>query len=62
MTPKEVEAKILRLFHVEKWRVGAIAKELGIHHSVVTRVLDRVGLVREVERRPDAHGRRCLSG
>jgi hypothetical protein len=32
--------------------VGAIAKELGIHHSVVTRVLDRVGLVREVERRP----------
>ncbi len=52
MISKEDEARILRLFHVEKWRVGAIARELSVHHSVVTRVLDRMGLVREVARRP----------
>lgn len=36
---KETEAKILRYHFVEKWRVGTIATQLGIHHSVVDRVL-----------------------
>ena len=29
----ELEAKILRHFHVERWRVGTIARQLGIHHA-----------------------------
>jgi transposase len=35
----ELAAKILRYFHVEKWKVGTIARQLNIHHSVVSRVL-----------------------
>lgn len=35
---KEIEAKILRYHFVEKWLVGTIATQLGIHHSVVDRV------------------------
>ena len=31
----ELEAKILRYYHVEKWRVGTIARQLNTHHSVV---------------------------
>jgi transposase len=49
---KNDEARILRLFHAEKWRVSTIAREMGVHHSVVTRVLDRTGLQREVAKRP----------
>lgn len=41
---KELEAKILRYHFVEKWRTGTIAKQLGIHHSVVDRVLAHAGL------------------
>lgn len=36
----EVEAEVLRLFVVEKWPVGTIASQLGLHHEVVRRVLD----------------------
>jgi len=39
MIPKELEAKILRFYHAEKWKVGTIAKQLGIHHNTVERVL-----------------------
>ena len=35
----ELEANILRYYHVEKWRIGTIATQLNVHHSVVTRVL-----------------------
>jgi transposase len=41
---KELEAKILRYFHVEKWRIGTIARQLGIHHGTVDRVLSQAGL------------------
>jgi transposase len=41
---KELEAKILRYYHVEKWRVGTIARQLGIHHATVDRVLSQAGL------------------
>ncbi len=41
---KETEAKILRYHFVEKWRTGTIATQLGIHHSVVDRVLAQAGL------------------
>lgn len=36
---KEIEAAISRLFHVEKWPLSTIATQLGVHHSVVKRVL-----------------------
>ncbi len=45
--PPELEAKILRYFHVEKWRVGTIARQLGIHHSTVDRVLSQAGLPKQ---------------
>lgn len=41
---KETEAKILRYHFVEKWLVGTIATQLGLHHSVVDRVLAQAGL------------------
>ena len=40
----EFEAKILRYFHVEQWPVGTIARQLGIHHGTVDRVLSQAGL------------------
>jgi transposase len=42
----EIEAQILRYYHVEKWRVGTIARQLNIHHSVVRRVLSAAGIPR----------------
>jgi transposase len=44
--PPEVEAQILRLHHVEKWRRGTIARQLHVHHGTVTRVLAQAGLPR----------------
>ena len=35
----ELEAQILRYYHVEKWRTGTIAAQLGVHHGTVTRIL-----------------------
>jgi len=39
----ELEAKILRLHLAEHWRVGTIAKQIGVHHSTVERVLAQAG-------------------
>jgi transposase len=44
MVGKDVEAQIVRLYHVERWRIGTIAGQLGIHHSTVRRVLARAEL------------------
>ncbi|MCK5356524.1 MAG: IS21 family transposase [Methyloprofundus sp.] len=41
---KEKEADILRYHHVEKWPVGTISKQLGIHHDAVNRVLSQAGI------------------
>jgi len=41
---KEKENEILRYHFVEKWKVGTIATQLGIHHSAVDRVLAQAGL------------------
>jgi transposase len=46
VTPAEIEAQILRYYHAEKWKVGTIAQQLQIHHSVVRRVLAQAGLPR----------------
>ena len=39
MISRELEAKILRLYHAEKWPIGTIASQLQIHHDVIERVL-----------------------
>ena len=41
---KALEAEILRYFLVEQWLVGTISTQLGVHHSVVDRVISRAGL------------------
>lgn len=41
---KALEAKILRYHFVEQWGVNTIARQLGIHHSAVDRVLSQAGL------------------
>ena len=44
--PPDLESMILRYYHTEKWRVGTIAGQLGVHHSAVSRVLAQAGLPR----------------
>jgi len=44
MISKDLEAKILRLFHVEKWPPGTIARQCGCHHDTVQRVLAEAGV------------------
>jgi transposase len=44
MISKETEADILRLFHAERWPVGTIARQLGVHHTTVQRVLQQTGV------------------
>ena len=41
---QELKANILRYHHVEKWRVGTIASQLGVHHTTVKRVLSETGV------------------
>jgi len=40
----DIQAEVLRLFHAERWKIGTIAAQLGIHHSAVRRVLARNGV------------------
>lgn len=44
MISKAIEADILRLFHAERWPIGTIARELGLHHTTVQRVLRHSGV------------------
>jgi transposase/phosphoglycolate phosphatase-like HAD superfamily hydrolase len=46
VTPRDIEAQILRYYHAEKWTVGTIATQLHVHHTVVQRVLAQAGLPR----------------
>ena len=46
----ELKAQILRYHFVEHWRVGTIARQLGIHHSTVERVLGAAGVERARQR------------
>jgi transposase len=47
MISREKEADILRLYHAENWKVGTIATQLGVHHTVVQRVLLQAGVPTE---------------
>lgn len=38
------DAEIVRLYHGEKWPVGTIARQLGVHHTTVQRVLLQTGV------------------
>lgn len=40
----ELEAQILRYYHAERWRIGTIAAQLGVHFDTVARVLAQAGL------------------
>lgn len=42
--PPDLEAQILRYYHVEKWRGGTIARQLRVHPGTVARVLAQAGL------------------
>jgi hypothetical protein len=44
VTPPDIEARILRYYHAEKWTPGTIARQSHVHHSVVRRVLTQAGL------------------
>jgi transposase len=44
MIEKDLEAKILRYHFVEQWGVNTIARQLGLHHTTVDRVLSQAGL------------------
>lgn len=39
-----LKANILRYYHVEKWRVNTIVRQLGVHHTTVKRVLSETGV------------------
>lgn len=44
--PPDLEAQILRYYHVEKWRIGTIVRQLRVHPDTVDRVLAQAGLPR----------------
>ena len=46
----EGKAQILRYYFAEHWRVGTIARQRGLHHSSVERVLREAGVEREHQR------------
>lgn len=52
MIAPELKSEILRLYHAEKWKVGTIASQLGIHHSTVERALAEAGVRPEKTVRP----------
>ncbi len=54
--PPDLQARILRYHHVEKWPVGTIAKQLRVHHTTVSRVLIQAGLPRILH-----HSRRSMA-
>jgi transposase len=41
---KETEVEIVRLYHGERWPIGTIAGQLGLHHTTVQRVLRQTGV------------------
>jgi len=44
MIPKEKALEIFRLHFAEKWPVGTIARQVGVHHETVERVLRDAGV------------------
>ena len=44
MIDEHTTAEALRLYHAEKWRIGSIARSLGVHHTTVRRILRDEGV------------------
>lgn len=44
MISDELEATILRLVNAEKWRIGTVVTQLGVHRTTVQRVLAQAGM------------------
>ena len=44
MIDADLESKIRRLFHGERWPIATIARNIGIHHATVRRALRRDGV------------------
>ena len=47
---KEKQAQILRYHLVEKWPVGTISKQLGVHHDAINRILTQSTGITHAER------------
>lgn len=45
VTP-EMHPQIMRYYHVERWRIATIARQLQVHHGTVERILRHAGLPR----------------
>ena len=41
---KQTRAEILRLIFAEKWKIGTIARQLGVHHNTVDRIVAEAGV------------------
>ena len=52
MIAQDKAAEIVRLAQAEKWPIGTIAHQLGVHHSVVRRVLAQSGMQEARLQRP----------
>ncbi len=52
MIDAELRAEIRRLFHAEHWRIGTIARQLGLHRDTVRRALRTERFNRDKIRRP----------
>ena len=48
--PLDLAARIERLYTVEHWRVGTIARQLHVHRDTVRRVLREHGAARRTAR------------
>ena len=51
MITPELEAEILRLYHVEGWRIGTVCRQLKVHRDAVRRVLKQAGIAPPVRAR-----------
>ncbi len=48
---QQTRAEILRLYFAEKWRIGTIARQLGVHHGTVERAVAAAGAPTPEKRR-----------
>ena len=44
---KKSRAEILRLYCAETWKIGTIARQLGVHHNTVRRIVAQAGVRRD---------------
>ncbi len=44
MIPKETQTQIVRLHYAEHWKITTIARQVGVHHGTVRRVLQNHGV------------------